>query len=126
MSVQNEEHRMECEATLRPLDEMSQRLAAMHDATSDLRRDVNEIKLRLFNGLTDTTRETYAKVLNLESKQNLHEEFMQQCHSEWTNERVSRVRRDRALLVLLWSATIVHLAAIAIIFAMNGMLKALF
>lgn len=116
---------MESEATLHPLDKMSQRLAAMHDATSELRRDVNEIKLRLFNGLTDTTRETYAKVLTLESKQKLHEDFMQQCHSEWTNERVARVRRDRTLLVLLWSASIIHIAATIIAFAVNGTIRAL-
>jgi type III secretory pathway component EscR len=117
---------MESKPSPAPLDEMSQRLAALHTATSDLRRDVNEIKLRLFNGLTDTMRETYAKVLILENKQQSHEDFMNKCQKEWASERALRGSRDRAVLLLVWFSALVNLAAAVFSYTVSGGFGGLF
>lgn len=117
---------MQSNSTHAPLDELRQRLAALHAAASDLHRDVNEIKLRLFNGVTDTMRETYAKVLILEKKQESYEGFMQQYQGEWEKVRDLRQRRDSRALILIWCASLLNFSAAALSYAASGGFRDLF
>ncbi|MFO1129297.1 MAG: hypothetical protein U1E66_12795 [Rhodospirillales bacterium] len=60
---------MDSDLFFRLIEQISSKLDELSRSTDLVKGEVGAIKTRLFNGLTDTTRETYAKVLVLEKKQ---------------------------------------------------------
>lgn len=69
---------VEGEAITQLLTDISKKMDDVTRSTNEIEADIDAIKARLFNGLTDTMRETYAKVIILENK---HEET---SHSVYT------------------------------------------
>lgn len=57
---------MDSDLFFRLIEQISSKLDELSRSTDLVKGEVGAIKTRLFNGLTDTTRETYAKVLVLE------------------------------------------------------------
>lgn len=91
----NQSVRMDPEVVIRFLDDLSTKVDAVSHSTAELKAEVSAIKIRLFNGLTDTMRETYAKVLLLDNKQHETESRVLEIQRLWTEQFSSHETRDR-------------------------------
>lgn len=102
----------------RHLDELSKKLDGVYHSTRELKGEISSIKGRLFNGLTDTMRETYAKVLVLESKQHETESRVIEMQRLWIEKFTSHDTRERlfhsvigifmSLMLISFSVVIVY------------------
>jgi hypothetical protein len=111
------EKTMDAELLLKVMDQLTRKIDEVAHSTSDLKSEVSAIKTRLFNGLTETTRETYAKVIILENKQEESDVRLHQIQKTWlekftahdTKERMyhSLVGTVMAFLVTVFSALLV-------------------
>lgn len=91
----NQSGKMDPEIVLRFLDNVSTKIDAVSYSTAELKAEVSAIKVRLFNGLTDTMRETYAKVLLLDNKQHETESRVLEIQRLWTEKFSSHETKDR-------------------------------
>lgn len=74
---------MDDRASQPSVDELGRKLDDLTRAAREIHRDVDEIKLRLFNGVTEIIRETYSKVLLLEKNQQSKESQFMELQRIW-------------------------------------------
>jgi hypothetical protein len=101
------------------LIELSNKIDAFSHSTNEVKADVGAIKARLFNGLTDTMRETYAKVIILENKQ---EETSRRMYDAHKCVLETLTYNDNKHKVFYVSISVV-MALIIVIFSVNSVYK---
>lgn len=74
---------MDSDLFFRLIEQINLKLDDLTRSSELVKGEVGAIKTRLFNGLTDTTRETYAKVIGLEKKQEQHDEAIHLMQNSW-------------------------------------------
>jgi hypothetical protein len=108
-------------------EDIDQRIQDLVKIAKETRRDVNEIKLRAFNGLTDTVRETYSKVLSVESKQKSSEERLMELQTSWLDAFRKHDHKERVTLIVSIAAlAVIVVAWMALDAATNPYVRALF
>ena len=74
---------MDSDLFFRLIEQINQKLDEVSRSSELVKGEVSAIKTRLFNGLTDTTRETYAKVIVLEKKQEQYDDAIHSMQDTW-------------------------------------------
>ena len=73
---------MDSDLFFRLIEQINQKLDEVSRSSELVKGEVSAIKT-LFNGLTDTTRETYAKVIVLEKKQEQYDDAIHSMQDTW-------------------------------------------
>lgn len=68
------------------IEQMNHKIDGLAQSAESLRSDVGSIKTRLFNGISDTTRETYSKVIGLETRQNYQQDVLDEIQKSWSEK----------------------------------------
>jgi hypothetical protein len=79
---------MDDDLMIKLFNQMNQKIDSLSQSTESLKSEVSSIKTRLFNGITDTTRETYSRVIGLETKQGYQQDVLENLQQKWS-ERFS-------------------------------------
>lgn len=86
---------MDSDLFFRLIEQVNLKLDDISRSSEVVKGEVSAIKTRLFNGLTDTTRETYAKVIVLEKKQEQYEDAMHLMQNTWLEKFTRHDTKDK-------------------------------
>lgn len=108
---------MENELFFRLVDDLARKIEALAEEAHEAKLEIGEIKAKLFNGLSDTTKDTYAKVLVLEQKQHNNDLALKEIQHSWIEKFTAHDTKERmyhravtaimAFLVTIFSSIIV-------------------
>lgn len=108
---------MENELFFKLVDDLARKIEVLAEETHAAKLEIGEIKAKLFNGLSDTTKDTYAKVILLEQKQHNNDLALREIQHVWIEKFTAHDTKERmyhravtaimAFLVTIFSSIIV-------------------
>lgn len=98
------------------LHQMAIKIEVVSRHSGEIKNELGAIKTRLFNGIADTTRETYAKVLILEDKQEKIDDHISNIQHKWIQKFSVHDSRD-AVYHAVFGIILVILASISTVVA---------
>ena len=108
---------MENELFFKLVDDLARKIEVLTEEAHETKLEIGEVKAKLFNGLSDTTKGTYAKVLLLEEKQHGNDLALKEIQHAWIEKFTAHDTKERmyhravtaimAFLVTIFSSIIV-------------------
>lgn len=92
---------MESDTLIKLFEQMNQKIDNLSQSHEMIKNDISSIKTRLFNGITDTTRETYSRVIGLETKQNYQQDVLDEIQRNWSEKFSIHDTKERLYHTLL-------------------------
>ncbi|MFO1152118.1 MAG: hypothetical protein U1E42_00430 [Rhodospirillales bacterium] len=86
---------MDSDLFFRLIEQVNVKLDDLGKSAEVVKGEVSAIKTRLFNGLTDTTRETYSKVIVLEKKQEQYEDTIHSMQNTWMEKFATHDTKEK-------------------------------
>ena len=99
--------------------EQLESIQEINRSLNDLRVDIATIKARLFNGIMETLRETYAQVIVLDNKQKVMDVRLTDFQAVWIADFTKHDAKERVYHVAVTGVMVSTLIALGAIFALE-------
>jgi hypothetical protein len=84
--TQQDPTHMDSDTFIKLFEQMNHKIDTLSQSSEIIKNEIGSIKTRLFNGITDTTRETYSRVIGLEAKQNYQQDVLDEIQKNWSEK----------------------------------------